>query len=296
MTVALPDLHGRVALVTGASDGVGLEIASALAAAGAELVLPVRNREKGERAMAGIRERVPGAHLSLRDLDLARLASVRALIERLHADGAPLSMLVLNAGIVMLGDRRRHVTEDGWELHVQTNFLGHAVLTLGILPLLRAGTARVAVQGSLAAGVVRLRPDDLTRARPCGPFRAYGASKVALDLFACELARRSAAGRWGLTVHLCHPGIAPDTAIAPLVRVRAENSPLARFARRLGNTPARAADPALQALVTDAAPPALFGPAGFGHLAGASGPQRLPRRLADPVAGRRMWEFAASAL
>lgn len=296
MTVMLPDLHGKVALITGASDGVGLEIAAALAAAGAELVLPVRNREKGERAIARIRQMTPEASIALRDLDLVRLASVRALIERLHTDAVPLSILVLNAGVVMLGDRRRHMTEDGWELHAQTNFLAHAVLSLGILPLLRAGSARVAVQGSLAAGVVRLRPDDLTRQTPSGPFRAYGASKVALDLFACELARRSAAGGWGVTVHLCHPGIAPDTAIAPLVRARAENSPFTGFARRLGNTPAQAAEPALEALTTDAPPPALFGPSGFGHLAGPSGPQRLPRRLADPVAGRRMWELAASAL
>src|SRR5689334_2564751 len=119
MPITLPDLSGRTAAVTGASDGVGVEIARGLAGAGAHVVLPVRGRAKGERAMARIRETHPAARLTLRDLDLARLDSVRALADALRSDRVPVDILVLNAGIVLLGDRERHVTEDGFELHFQ---------------------------------------------------------------------------------------------------------------------------------------------------------------------------------
>ncbi len=292
-SVVLPDLHARTAMVTGASDGVGLEIARALAAAGAEVLLPVRDRAKGERAAARIRQSVPDATLSLLDLDLARLASVHALVDMLHHEGAPIDHLVLNAGIVLLGDRERHRTEDGFELHFQTNFLGHAALTLGILPLLGAAHGRVVVQGSLAAGRGALNWDDLDAAKRYSPLRAYTASKIALGLFGCELARRGTA-RADLTVHLCHPGIAPDTAIAPARRARSQNGLVAGLVRRLGHTPAQAAQPALLAMATDAVPPAFFGPSR--RIAGPAVRQRPPANLIDRAAGRRLWEWTRVAL
>ncbi|WP_203582472.1 SDR family oxidoreductase [Microbacterium hibisci] len=293
---ALPDLRGRTALVTGASNGVGTEIARGLAEAGAALILPVRNREKGESAAARIRAGAPDAGVSLRDLDLARLDSTRALAETLLAERPPLDLVVLNAGIVLLGDPVRHLSADGFELHFQTNFLGHFALTTALLPLLRERRTRVVVQLSLAAGMSTLDWHDLQSARRYAPLRAYGASKVALGLFGYELARRSAAEGWGIVVHLSHPGVVPDTGIAPAMRARDRGGVGRGLAERLGNPPARAAQPALMAAVTDAAPPCFFGPSGALHFGGAASRQRPYRRLTDPVAGARLWSVATQLL
>ncbi|GAA5207024.1 SDR family oxidoreductase [Microbacterium kyungheense] len=298
MPITLPDLSGRTAVVTGASDGVGVEIVRGLAGAGADVVLPVRNRAKGERAIARIRETQPDARLSLRDLDLARLDSVAALADALRSERAPVDLLVLNAGIVLLGDPERHVTDDGFELHFQTNFLGHFALTTALLPVLRERRARVVVQCSLAAAVSRVDWGDLASARRYRPLRAYGASKVALGLFACELARRSATEDWGVSVQLSHPGVAPDTAIAPALRARAGKGLQRAVAQHVGNTPAQAAEPALLASIAPAVAgaPDLFGPSGPLHFGGPAARQRPYRRISDPAAGARMWAVAEQLL
>jgi NAD(P)-dependent dehydrogenase (short-subunit alcohol dehydrogenase family) len=287
----LPDLSAARVLVTGASGGIGVEIARGLAEAGAEVILPVRDRGKAALAEAEIRRTAPDARLVLADLDLADLGSVHALARRLLDDGRPIHHLVLNAGIVQLGDPVRHVTADGFELHLQTNFLGHAVLVLAILPLLTAPPgARVAVQTSLAAAFARL---DLAEGPASGerysPLRAYGASKLALGLFALELARRTADD--GVRVALCHPGIAPDTGIAADLRAKASAS-AARISRRIGGTPAEAAQPALVAATTDVSAGRFVVPANAFQLSGAPVEARLFRRLRDPAASVVAWNFA----
>src|SRR4051812_5052839 len=113
-SIRLPDLTGQRAVVTGASDGVGVEIARALASAGADVVLPVRNREKGERAIASIRAGVPDASIGLVDLDLADLASVATGAGALLAAGRPIRILVLNAGMIALTDPVRRTSRDGF--------------------------------------------------------------------------------------------------------------------------------------------------------------------------------------
>ncbi|HET8926757.1 MAG TPA: SDR family NAD(P)-dependent oxidoreductase [Microbacterium sp.] len=275
------------ALVTGGSSGVGLQIARALTAAGAEVVLPVRDRARGERAVTAIREDVPAARLTLCDLDLAGLGSVRECAAALAA-GPPIDLVVLNAGVVLLGDPQRHVTEDGFELHFQTNFLGHAALVHGLLPLLRAWRTRVVVQSSLGSAFFGVRWDDLQLERRYGALRAYGSSKTALGLFACELARRESQ----LTVHVAHPGIVPATAIAPDARRRVYPGIRDFVVHHLGNPPADAALPALAAATTDAPAPAFFAPSGWLQVAGRRARQRrLFRRIVDAAAGRRIWDL-----
>ncbi|MEU1971952.1 SDR family oxidoreductase [Microbacterium sp. NPDC019599] len=295
-TVSLPDLAGRRAVVTGASDGVGIEIARGLATAGADVVLPVRNRAKGERAVALIREDAPDAALTLVDCDLARLGSVAAAADRLLADGLPIHVLVLNAGMIALGDPERHLSADGFELHFQTNHLGHFALVSRILPLLSAGRARVTVQSSLAARFARIRWDDLQLATHYSVLGAYGASKAALSLFALELGRRSADAGWAITTNLSHPGIA-ITNIAP-AELLESRSVWARLARRImdagvGGTPAEASLPALYAAAhPDAAPGRFYGPGGMLHLQGPPRRQRVYRRIADTARARRILEVS----
>lgn len=272
--------------MTGGDSGVGLEIARDLAVRGAHVILPVRSRTKGETALERIRVGTPAAAVELRDFDLARLETVRTLAAVLVAEQEPIDILVLNAGIALLGDDTRHVTEDGFELHFQTNFLGHAVLVRRLFPLLRTSRTRVVVQGSLASALYGVEWSDLQSTRRYMPLRAYGSSKTALGLFGTELGRRIPE----LVVRLCHPGIVPATGIAPVLRGRVWPR-LRDFAvRRLGNPPAQAAEPALLALTEDAPP--FSGPGGFLQFAGPGRRRRPFRRLADAAAAGRVWSLA----
>ena len=127
---------------------MGLVMATRLAAAGAEVVMPVRNAGKGEKALATIRgtSRRP---VSLRDLDLSSLSSVAALSETLLGEDQPFHVMINNAGVMTPPERQ--TTADGFELQFGTNHLGHFALVARLLPLLRAGQARVTSQVSVAA-------------------------------------------------------------------------------------------------------------------------------------------------
>lgn len=210
--ITVPDLTGRRAVVTGASDGLGLGIATRLAAAGAQVLLPVRNPRKGEAALDAIRARVPAAEVSLRTLDLSSLASVAELGETLLAEDRPIHLLVNNAGVMTPPERQ--TTADGFELQFGTNHLGHFALVARLLPLLRAGRARVTSQISVAANRNAVNWDDLNWERSYDGMRAYSQSKIAFGLFGLELDRRSAAGDWGITSNLSHPGVAPTNLLA----------------------------------------------------------------------------------
>uniref|UniRef100_UPI003F827DC4 SDR family oxidoreductase n=1 Tax=Actinosynnema sp. TaxID=1872144 RepID=UPI003F827DC4 len=267
-----PDLPGRRALVTGASDGVGLGIAARLAAAGAEVLLPVRNPRKGEAALAEIRERAPGATASLRSLDLSSLDSVAALGEALRAEGDPIHLLVNNAGVMTPPERQS--TADGFELQFGTNHLGHFALVAHLMPLLRAGRARVTTQLSVAANQGAINWADLNWERSYNGRRAYSQSKLAAGLFGLELARRSRAGDWGVTSTLSHPGIAPTSLLAARPELgRSGDTTGRRLIRLLASagllvgTHDTAGLPALLAATTpDPAP--FYGPSGPGHLGG----------------------------
>ncbi len=282
---------GQRVLVTGATSGVGFEIARALVAGGAELVLPARDPARATNAADALRAFVPDARIEPRELDLARLDTVRSLAAALVAEGRSLEALVLNAGVALVGDPVRHVTVDGYELHFQTNFLGHAALVLGLLPLLQASATRIVVQGSVISAVRGVQWDDLQSERRYSALRAYGSSKTALGGFALELGRRE-----GLKVALSHPGIVPATAIAPGVRARVWPGVREYFVGRIGNRPATAAQPALAALEAPAAGPVSYGPAGWLQIAGPARPRAPFRRLVDAAEAARVWELAIELL
>jgi NAD(P)-dependent dehydrogenase (short-subunit alcohol dehydrogenase family) len=291
--VVLSDLTGRLAVVTGASDGIGHVVAHRLARAGAELVLPVRSAEKGERAAARIREAVPGAVVSTRPLDLSSLASVAGLVDGLVSEGRPLHLLVNNAGVMRPPERQE--TVDGFELQMGTNHLGHAALTLGLLPLLREGRARVVHQTSVAARSGRVDLDDLDARRPYDVMAAYAASKIAVGLFARELDRRSGEAGWGISSALAHPGVSPTNLLAAqpgMGRPRiAPERRLIGLLARLGvvGTVESAALPALVAAAgPDSAGDEFWGPRRT--LAGP--PARLPfwAPLTDMTEARRLWD------
>ncbi|MCF6379515.1 SDR family oxidoreductase [Nocardioides KLBMP 9356] len=294
--IHLPDLTGRRALVTGASDGMGLGIAAALAGAGAQVLVPVRNRPKGDAAVAKIRAEVPGAHLTLHDLDLSSLASVEALAERLVAEGEPIHLLVNNAGVMTPPERQ--TTADGLELQLGTNHLGHFALTGRLLPLLRAGQARVTTQASVAARRGRISWDDPSWESSYDGMAAYRQSKIACGLFGLELSRRSAAAGWGITSNVSHPGVAPTSLLAARPEIgRSDDTTAVRMIRWLSahgllvGTVESAKLPALVA-VTTGDDGGFYGPQWPGNAGGPPGRQSLWPALDRPEDAARLWDLS----
>jgi NAD(P)-dependent dehydrogenase (short-subunit alcohol dehydrogenase family) len=295
--ITLPDLSGKLAVVTGASDGVGLGIAARLAGAGADVVMPVRNPRKGEAAMARIRQQHPDATVSLRELDLSSLTSVAALGATLRAEDRPIHILVNNAGVMTPPERQ--TTADGFELQFGSNHLGHFALVGHLLPLLRAGRARVTSQISVAANQYAINWDDLNWERSYNGRRAYSQSKIALGLFGLELDRRSRAAGWGITSNLAHPGVAPTNLLAARPEVGRDRDTVgvrvirALSARGLivGNLET-APLPALLAATSPDAGGRLYGPSGPGHLGGAPAEQPLYSRLTGEDDARRVWRVS----
>ncbi|TWD83211.1 NAD(P)-dependent dehydrogenase (short-subunit alcohol dehydrogenase family) [Kribbella amoyensis] len=293
--ITVPDLTGRRAVVTGASDGVGLGIATRLAAAGAEVVMPVRNPAKGERAAATIREQVPGARLVLAELDLSSLASVAALGEKLRAEDEPIHFLINNAGVMTPPDRQ--TTADGFELQFGTNHLGHFALTAHLLPLLVAGRARVTTQASIAARSGAINWDDLNWERSYDGMSAYRQSKIACGLFGLELTRRSAAAGWGITSTISHPGVAPTNLLAARPEVgRSADTRGVRIIRWLsthGLVVGTVETAKLPALLAATGPTtedgAFYGPQWPGNVGGPPGPQKLWKPLRNPKEATRLW-------
>ena len=292
--IEVPNLIGRRVVLTGGSDGIGLGIAKRLAAAGAELLLPVRNQGKGQAAVAEIRAAAPGAHVVLHDLDLSSLGSVAQLGQTLMSEGKPIHVLINNAGIMTPPERQ--TTEDDFELQLGTNHLGHVALVAHLLPLLQDGRARVTSQVSIAAASGTVHWEDLNWERSYSAMKAYRSSKIAFGLFGLELDRRSRAGGWGISSNLSHPGVAPTNLLAARPELgRPGDSREVRIIRALSargvlvGTPSTAGLPALLAATAPNAGGRLYGPSGFRNLGGAPAEQSLMRPLRSEQEAQRVW-------
>jgi NAD(P)-dependent dehydrogenase (short-subunit alcohol dehydrogenase family) len=196
------DLAGKRAIVTGGASGIGTETARALAGAGADVTLAVRDTAAGER----VARRIGGA-VDVAPLDLADLGSVRAFARQWSS--GPLDLLVNNAGVMYLPQRQE--TLEGWELQLATNHLGHFALALWLHHALAAADGARIV--SVSSGAHRYTPFDFEdpqfTQRPYDPQLAYGQSKTANILFAAEATRRWADD--GITANALHPGAILDT-------------------------------------------------------------------------------------
>jgi NAD(P)-dependent dehydrogenase (short-subunit alcohol dehydrogenase family) len=298
LSVSVPDLTGRRAVVTGASDGIGLGLATRLAQAGADLVLPVRDPVKGEAAVARIRSAVPGAVVALRDLDLASLDSVAALSDTLNAEGRPVDILVNNAGV--MSPATRHTTADGLELQFGTNHIGHMALVGRILPLLVAGQARVTTMSSSAARTGKIDWADLQSERKYSPIRSYGTSKLANLMFGLELDRRSRANGWGVVSNVAHPGTTltnlyvsgPNLGRKRPAHLQAIMKRLAGWGLFVQNVDAGLL-PALYAATSPQAQGGRFyGPDGLGQFTGAPTELTVYRAARDQAAAARLWDVS----
>lgn len=198
------DLHGKVAIVTGASTGLGLETARALASAGARVVLAGRDLERIDAAAETVRERVPGAQLETGALDLASLDRVRTFAQWYADTHDRLHLLVNNAGVMYTPFEH---TADGFDMQFGTNHVGHFLLTCLLVPRLLADPPSRVVNlssgGHVGSDIVW---DDVNfERREYDKFAAYGQSKTANILFSVELDRRL--GDQGVHAYAVHPGM-----------------------------------------------------------------------------------------
>jgi NAD(P)-dependent dehydrogenase (short-subunit alcohol dehydrogenase family) len=287
----VPDLSGRVIIITGANSGIGYEAALALAKRKAEITLACRNEEKARAAVDRICAEVPTARLKIIPLDLSDLASVRAFSERFREGQSRLHALVNNAGIMALP---RLLTVDGFEMQFGTNHLGHFALTGQLLDLLLATPqSRVVNVSSIAHKFGKIRFHDLQWEKHYSKWGAYGQSKLANLLFTHELDRRlKEAGRETISV-ACHPGWASTNLQEAGPKM--EGSKLMEKLSAWGNAmlaqdAAAGALPTVFATVEPLRGDEYVGPT---RMMGWHGPPEIIQPLEkarDPETAKRLWE------
>jgi NAD(P)-dependent dehydrogenase (short-subunit alcohol dehydrogenase family) len=294
----LPDLHGRRALVTGVTSGLGAVTARELARAGAQVLMAARNPDKLAASLEQTRAAVPDADLVPLQVDLADLASVRRAAEQASEVG-PLDILVNNAGVMATPQSR---TVDGFELQLGTNHLGHFALTGLLLEPLRASPApRVVTVSSLMARTVRgvsLR-DPREPVRHYRKWQAYGQSKLANLLFAFELDRRARRAGEPLTSVAAHPGYTRTNLVDAgmnMGRRRLDGTIGLAVTSLVGQSAEQGALPQLRAAADADLPGGSYvGPAGPFELGGAARVVRPPRPAQDADLASRLWSLSESA-
>ena len=289
----IPDLHGRVAVVTGANGGLGLETARALAVKGAHVVMAVRNQRKAEAAAAEIRGSARDASLELVALDLASQASVRAAAEQITTVHKNIDLLINNAGVMGIPQTK---TADGLEMQFGVDHLGHWTLTALLLPaLLRTVGARIVTVTSTAHHMGRaVDPANPHLEGRYRPWRAYGQAKLANYHFGLGLQRELEKTGAGTASLIAHPGLSNTDLQAVSVQATGGGASQRFFhilARRTGMS---AADGALSQLRA-ATDPAAKGGQFYGPRSVNSGPPvRKPilRKLGMDTAIAALWQVS----
>ena len=192
------DLNGKTAIVTGGYSGIGVETTRALAAAGAKVIVPARNIDKAEKALADVKGQV-----EIASMDLAVLKSVISFADAFCGSSSPLQILINNAGIMACP---QSYTSAGWETQFGVNHLGHMALTKALLPALRAaGGARVVALSSTGHAMSDVHWEDPNfRSHAYDKWQAYGQSKTSNSLFAVGLDQREKDN--GIRAFSVHPG------------------------------------------------------------------------------------------
>ena len=263
----LPDLSGKVSVVTGASSGIGFETVRGLARKGVHTILACRDRVRAEAACHRVMAEIPDASCEVMLLDLASLESVRRFAREFGVSHDRLDILVNNAGVMLVP---YDTTRDGFELHFGTNHLGHFALTgLLIDCLLASPGSRIVTVTSASYRFARMDFDDLMFGGEKGysRFRAYARSKLANLLFTYELQRRLAGS--GTRALAAHPG-GTATNLGRRMAERSLYRTLLPFFEWLSQSPAKGALPSLRAATDPKAMGGRFyGPGGLLGMRGA---------------------------
>jgi NAD(P)-dependent dehydrogenase (short-subunit alcohol dehydrogenase family) len=289
----IPDQHGRIAVVTGANGGLGLETARQLAAKGAHVVMAVRNQEKASAAVGEIRASVPDAALELVALDLASQASVRAAAEQIVAAHKRIDLLINNAGVMGIPEAK---TVDGFEMQLGVDHLGHWSLTALLLPaLLRTPGARIVTVTSTAHHMGRaVSPANPHLHGRYRPWRAYGQAKLANFHFGLGLQRELENAGASTASLIAHPGLSNTDLQAVSVQQTGGGTSQRFFLFLAQRSGMSAADGALSQLRA-ATDPAAKGGEFYGPRFVNNGPPvRKPvvRRLGMDKAIAALWEVS----
>ena len=289
----IPKQNGRVAFITGANSGIGWETAAALARAGADVVLACRTRSKADDARRRIEATGATGTVSVLDLDLSSLASVREAAAAFHAEHQQLDLLINNAGVMALPALR---TADGFEMQIGTNHLGHFLLTNLLYDLVvSTPDSRVVTVSSNAHRFGHINLADLNSDKKYSAWGAYGQSKLANLLFTLELQRRFVAAAVSSIAVAAHPGWArtnlgttqgrPAAKIVGVLRPPIEGL----FAQSAHD----GALPTLRAATEPYIKPAgYYGPSGFGGMTGAPEISAANARATDADMATKLWALS----
>ena len=271
----MPRMTGKTVVVTGSSSGIGLITAREFAAAGAHVVLGVRNVQKGHEVATGI----PG-DIEVRQLDVSDLTGVRAFAD---AWIGPLDILVNNAGVMDIPLSR---SRDGLDVQTATNSFGPFLLTNLLLPHI---TDRVVWVTSQLHRMGHLNLEDLNwESRTYKPMDAYNDSKLHIVLFSLELQRRLNTAGSSVRSVLAHPGIATTTLAA-----HSSSNAINRLSILL-NDPEHGALPTLFAATQDVNGNAYVGPNGFGSIKGNPKVRKPSTAGLDPEAASKLWSAVST--
>lgn len=283
----IPDQTGKRALVTGATNGIGLEMAAALAGRGAEVTMTGRDDARGAAAVAEVRRRHPRASVRFVHADAARLMAMRTLAQTVSGDGQPLDILINNAGLV--APPRRLTTADGHELQLGVNFLAPYMLTALLLPAIaRAPAGRIVTVASVAHRRARMDFDDPQSTKTYARLRAYAQSKLADLILAIELDRRLRAAGSSVASIAAHPGVALTNIFAG-AEIPFVNLLKPTVFRLFAHGPAPGALPVLYAATApDARPGGYYGPTGASERRGPAGAAKIEPQASDTATGARL--------
>lgn len=281
----IPDQSGRVAIVTGANSGIGLETARELARKGAHVVLACRSQARADEAISDLRSDLPEAKIDFLALDLADLDQVRAFAASVHERFDRLDLLVNNAGVMIPPASK---TKQGYELQFGVNHIGHFALSGMLLDLLMATEgARIVNVSSMAHRLGRMNFDDLDfDARGYDASAAYGQSKLANLLFTAELARKLAAAKARVLVAAAHPGWTQTN-------LQQHSNLYQRLNPFFGMQPIGGALPTLRAATAlDVEADDYYGPSRFFELRGAPKKVGRAKTARSREDAERLWEVS----
>ena len=288
----IPDQRGRIALVTGANSGLGLETARALARRGATVLMGCRDAGRAEAARRAL-EGDATAAIEILPLDLADLGSVAQAAATVGRRWERLDLLINNAGVMALP---RQLSADGYERQFATNHLGHFALTRALLPLLLASPgSRVVSVTSGAHHFGRIAFSDLQGEQNYDRWQAYGQSKLANTMFALALQERLHRQGSGTLSLAAHPGLA-RTQLQP-TSIAANGQRIEALAYRLMDplfqSAAEGALPQLQAATAEGMEGgSLRAPGGLGEMRGSPGRGRLPAAALRQADRERLWQIS----
>lgn len=293
--IDIPDLTGKVILITGGNSGLGIESAKAFVNKGAEVIITSRSEEKGKKALAEIKNEIPDANITIMLLDLMDLKSVQSFADEFMNKYNRLDVLMNNAGIMMTPYK---LSADGFESQMATNHLGHFVLTGLLIDLItKTPDSRIINVSSLAHKFGKMDFDDLffSDSRKYSPRKAYGRSKLANLLFTYELQRRFDEKNIKTIAVAAHPGASHTNLGNHLVGSFMYKIlwPLAKIATQ---KPADGAKSQIRASVdTNVKGGEYYGPGGFMQMAGRPVIVKSTKKSHNIELAKKLWEKSQKA-